>query len=179
MRVHEWMASGLAVVCSALLVSACQAPAPEPAAEPVDHAATLQGPTEAFAGAWQTGNTDALDEIVDPSFERRAPAGGSASGPEELKARINEFHAAYPDMDLTIDDIYYLENTAIVRWTFRGTNTGPGPGEAEPTGNAVEVSGMTEARFVDGKVVLEDVYFDSLSWMEQLGFSLAPGADGS
>ena len=81
-------------------------------------------------------------------------------------------------MDLTIDDIYYLENTAIVRWTFRGTNTGPGPGEVEPTGNAVEVSGMTEARFVDGKVVLEDVYFDSLSWMEQLGFSLAPG-DGS
>ena len=174
MGVRVRIGNGLAIVFVALLAGACQMPAQERAAMAVDHAASLEAPVEAFLDVWHTGNTDAVDTIVDASFERRAPADGALSGPEELKGLVTRFHTAFPDMRVIADQVYYLEDTAILHWTFTGTNTGPG--DWEPTGKAVSVSGMTELRLSGGKVVLEDVYFDALGWMEQLGFSLAPPA---
>jgi len=64
------------------------------------------------------------------------------------------------------------KDRAFVRWTFTGTNTGPG--DAPPSNKAVKVRGSTILEYKNGMIAFEDVYFDALDWNMQLGATLTP-----
>lgn len=156
---------------TAFFAAACQ-----PAAAPApDYAAAQQPLLDAFVAGWNTGNLDGMDAVLAPNMMRRSPgAGMNANGLEEQKAVMTQLRTAYPDAQVVQDETIHLENAAIVRWTFTGTNTGPG--DAPPTGKSVSISGMTLLRFADGKITEELVYFDSGDWMTQLGYTMVPPA---
>ena len=59
-------------------------------------------------------------------------------------------------------------------WTFRGTNTGELMGRA-PTGKKVEVTGINISRIEDGKIVEDQIVWDALGFMRQLGLVSPPG----
>jgi steroid delta-isomerase-like uncharacterized protein len=57
-----------------------------------------------------------------------------------------------------------------VRWTGIGKHTGPLPGiTVEPTGNTVEVEGISIFRVEDGKIAEQWCMWDALTFLKQLG----------
>ena len=96
-----------------------------------------------------------------------------ATNREELKASMNVFFTGFPDLQLANPDRYIFENDAFVYWTFTGTNTGVF-GEVPATGKKAEVSGLSHLHFNDdGKLLSEDVYYNELELLQQLGYVLA------
>ncbi len=130
---------------------------------------------DAFIEAWNDGDLDRLDEYIATDVVRRVPETmDGANSLEELKQRITDFRTAFPDMTVTIDEAIFAKNRAAAQWTFTGTNTGPG--DHPPTGKAVSIKGASVHRYEDGKLVEEDVYFDVLGFMTQLGLIQPPEA---
>jgi hypothetical protein len=89
-----------------------------------------------------------------------------------MKGVMKGLRSAYPDLKVVITDGRYAGDRAFLNWTATGTNTGPG--ETPPTRKAVKVDGYTVMHFVDGRIRHEEVYFDRLGWMTQLGATVTP-----
>ena len=132
---------------------------------------------DALVRAWNEGDLDGLDAYVSPNTRRRAPASlnSDASSLDELKEVIRDFRTAFPDAHVSIDEIYFQGNRSFGRWTFEGTNTGPGDFPA--TGKHVKVSGSSFSRYEDDRLTEEIVNFDALDMMTQLGLVDLPTAD--
>ncbi len=142
--------------------------------EKPDASIELKPLTDKYIEAWNTGNVDLLDDICDVNYVRRmSPASRSgADGLESLKTVITGFRTAYPDFHVTIVEIIYLKNKVISRYTFSGTNTGPGT--ISPTGKKYSGTGISISNFKNGKAVEEWAEVDNLNTMLQLGFTLTP-----
>jgi predicted ester cyclase len=132
----------------------------------------------ALLEAWNEGNLDGLDAHLDPNTIRRGPpsASSDANNLEELKQVITDFRTTFPDAKVTIDEIHFQEGRSFARWTFTGTNTGPG--DFPPTGKPVEFKGSSFGHYAGGKLVEEHVYFDGFDMMSQLGLVPDPSAAG-
>jgi steroid delta-isomerase-like uncharacterized protein len=155
---------------AAFFAAACQ-----PAAAPApDYAAVQQPAIDAYLGGWSTGNLDGLDAALAPNVMRRSSAGMNADNLDELKAAMTALRTAYPDAKVVSDETIHMPNAAVLRWTFTGTNTGPG--DTPPTGKSVSLSGLTLLRFADGKITEEHVAFDAADWYTQLGYTITPAA---
>jgi predicted ester cyclase len=148
-----------------LLLAACKAPAPP------DYAAQYQPVVDGFLAGWNAGNLDGLDAVVAPTFRRVGAGGTAAEGLEGLKKLMTKLRTAYPDMKVAIDEIHFMQGVSFNRWTFTGTNTGPG--DQPPTGKSVKLSGLTLLRYEGNKIVEEIAYFDALDWYQQLGLTVA------
>ena len=129
---------------------------------------------DALISAWNTGNLGVLDAYLATNTTRRAPASlfSDAHNLAEVKKVITDFRTAFPDTIVTIDEAFYLEGRSFTKWTFKGTNTGPGAHPA--TGKPVKVSGVSFARYDGGKLIEELVYFDALEFLSQLGLIEPP-----
>jgi serine phosphatase RsbU (regulator of sigma subunit) len=80
---------------------------------------------------------------------------------------VGEFHSAFPDMHVSIDDQIAEGDKVVNRITFRGTHQREWRGIA-PTGKEVEIKGITIFRFSpEGKVVEVWDSYDQLRVMRQ------------
>jgi predicted ester cyclase len=170
-KLLPWSA-GVAVcglVLSVLLsVAGCAQPDPSERIKP--HLDT-------YLRAWNTGDFKGLEEAVSSQFElRSSPLFEPVRGLDSLKYSITSLRAAYPDLQITAEETIYATNAITVRWTFRGTNSGPG--QQPPTGKAVNVPGMSILHVSAGKLTDEWIAGNDLYWSEQLGYSLAPTSPG-
>jgi SnoaL-like polyketide cyclase len=73
--------------------------------------------------------------------------GGDAT---EVTEVARSFIDAFPDIQVFMDDVVFNDETVEYRWTFTGTNTGPGG-----TGRAVRITGFEEWTFGDDGLVVE------------------------
>ncbi len=89
-------------------------------------------------------------------------------GPAGVKEQVSGYRTAFPDLQLTADEIVAEGDLVVTRWTGRGTHTGELMGIA-PTGKEVTVSGITIARLANGKIAEEWELMDALGMMVQLG----------
>ena len=114
-------------------------------------------------------NASILNEVLAPGYSRYMNGVKVASNAEELAEGFkNTYVKGFPDMTITTEERIYSDNKLYLHWTFRGTNTGEFNGAA-PTGNKVEVSGISEAKFnSEGKMLIEKVYYNELDLMNQL-----------
>lgn len=80
---------------------------------------------------------------------------------------------ASSDLVIAIDDIIAEGDKVVIRYTGRGTNTGPFGG-LPPTGKRLSISGVTVYRFSDGKIVEEWTTYNMLEILRQLGYYPAP-----
>jgi predicted ester cyclase len=67
-----------------------------------------------------------------------------------------------------IEDIIAEGETVTARWSCKGTHKGDLGGIA-PTGKQFNISGISVARFTNGKMVEAWVNWDALGLMRQLG----------
>jgi len=59
-------------------------------------------------------------------------------------------------------------------WTFTGTQTGPlslpDGTQLPPTGKRLEIKGMELVQVRDGKIVVDNLYYDAMAILGQAGF---------
>src|SRR5215218_4829852 len=110
-------------------------------------------------------------ELVDEIFERyisHQPDGSTlVRGPEDVKRFHREFHSAFSDFHINIEEQIAEGDKVVSRYTMRGTHQGDFRGLA-PTGKEVELNAVTIFRFSpEGKVVETWDSYDQLSLMRQ------------
>ncbi len=127
-----------------------------------------------YVEAWNTGNFNDLDAIMDPHFVRHSNDQPAVEGLEGMQKVISGLRTAYPDVKIVVKEEIDAENKSVCRWTLTGTNTGAG--EMPPTGKSVKQWGISIFHFSDGKLAEEWVAFDNQSFLRQLGFTLKPPA---
>jgi serine phosphatase RsbU (regulator of sigma subunit) len=110
-------------------------------------------------------------ELVDQIFERyisHQPDGSTlVRGPEDVKRFHREFHSAFSDFHLSIEDQIAEGDKVVSRYTMRGIHQRQFRDMA-PTGKEVELKAVTIFRFSpEGKVVETWDSYDQLSLMRQ------------
>lgn len=140
-------------------------------AHPDHHGAPMKAAVDTVMKAWDTGNVDQLDEVLADNFTRTAPQSARpVDGPDGLKQAIRELRDEYRDFHIVNEENHFHDDIAFVRWTVTGTRSNEG--EVTSAGKPVKVSGLTMFRFEEGRIVKEEIYFDTLGWLQQLGYSL-------
>jgi len=64
---------------------------------------------------------------------------------------VSTMHTAHPDLRFTIDDLVAEDDRVTIRWTLRGTNSGPLFGRP-PSGQPVELAAIVIFRIADGRL---------------------------
>jgi steroid delta-isomerase-like uncharacterized protein len=122
-----------------------------------------------FEELWNKGNLSLADQLFAPNYEHHdASSPDFGRGPESERKRATLYRTAFPDMHLTIEDIIAEGETVMTRWSCHGTHNGDLNGIA-PTGKQFTISGVTIARFANGKLAEGYVNWDALGLMQQLG----------
>ncbi len=127
---------------------------------------------DGYVEAWNTGNMDVLDGVVDAQIVRIVGSTVTSEDLDSLKKTIAGFREQYPDFHVTIDESINAGDRRVSRWSFTGTHSGLGNPALE--GKTVSVSGMSFDRMAGGKMVEERLEVNQLPWMLQLGYTLTP-----
>ena len=113
-------------------------------------------------------------DVLAPGYIAHAPG---LPGPLDLEAWSQftaSFVEAFPDLRLTVEDIFSGGDRVAARVAFRGTHRGEFQG-LPPTGKEVAFSSMEFNRVVDGKVEEHWVEINLLGLVQQLGVATIPG----
>ena len=110
---------------------------------------------------------DLIPKIIADTFVFRTIP-GLPPGPMAFEMSIGMYHNAFPDIQVTIDDLIAEGDKIVVRQTFRGTHQGP-MGSVAPTGKQVTFSGMFIFRVENDQFVEEWALLDGLALQNQLG----------
>lgn len=116
---------------------------------------------ERFVRALGTNDQTLLDEIYDPDVALFTPLGWPVRGLPAVKEFLNQFHAAYPGLRVTLHDEFSSADGHRVcfRFVLHFHNTGPFYGNP-PTGDRGTMSETHAVRLRDGKIV-EDFVGDN------------------
>jgi predicted ester cyclase len=113
------------------------------------------------------GNLEVADEIFDRYLSHQPDGSTFQRGPEDVKRFIGEFHSAFHNFRLSIEEQIAEGDKVTTRVALRGTHLGDFRGMA-PTGKEIEIMGMAVFRFSsEGKVVETWDYFDQLRLTRQ------------
>jgi steroid delta-isomerase-like uncharacterized protein len=122
-----------------------------------------------FEELWNKGNLSLADELFAPNYEHHdASTLDFGRGPESEKKRATLYRTAFPDIQLTMEEVIAEGEIVMTRWSCRGTHKGDLSGIA-PTGKRINISGVTIARLANGKMAESWVNWDALGLMQQLG----------
>jgi len=120
------------------------------------------------------GNIEKGFEVCAPEYRLYFPSntGNPLTKEQNLEIAIQTFQA-FPDTVYEIKDIVAVDDKVIARGVDIATHTQEFQG-IPPTGKKLEVSWLVIFRFEEGKIVEAWQEFDSLGWMQQLGYELKP-----
>jgi len=125
-----------------------------------------------------TGSLDAAEEIYAPDYVGHDPTlPEDVHGAEAARQFATTYRSAFPDLTCTIEDQIAEGDKVATRFSAYGTHQGETEELGPPTGNRVEITGVSIERFSEGKVVEAWDNFDALGMMQQLGF--IPGSEQS
>ena len=123
---------------------------------------------------WNKKEITKLELVMTENVSRRVNNIIVANNRKEVAANIAVFISGFPDLFITLSNLQLSDKHASYNWIFSGTNTGIF-GEFPATGKIVKISGMSKVIFdEEGKIVLEDVSYNELDLLQQLGYSLEP-----
>jgi steroid delta-isomerase-like uncharacterized protein len=98
---------------------------------------------------------------------------GTFEGLSEIHERLARDLTAFPDAKYTVASFVEQGDSFADEWTFTGTNTGPfrlpDGTEVPPTGRRMEIRGMELVQVRDGKIVVDNLYYDFMAALAQLG----------
>ena len=129
---------------------------------------------EFMESVWNQKDLSAIDKFFNNSFTRRVNSVNLASSRSELAANLQVYFTGFPDLKIQGENMVSNGNQVYMSWTLTGTNTGV-YGELQPTGKKIRISGITRFEFDEsGKIVHEDVFYNELSLLQQMGHTLNP-----
>jgi len=112
---------------------------------------------------WNGRNYEAAHDLYSDAY-----ANGFGTGPAARVEPIRRYHETFPDLHLEIEEVIITADSAVLRATFRGTDTGGYVGRP-PTGRSVDEWVVFIMHFDGGKIVREWVGADKLGLFIQLG----------
>jgi steroid delta-isomerase-like uncharacterized protein len=128
--------------------------------------------------AYNSRDQDAEAAARAPGFLVHVPGAPAPLDSEGWIAFAFGFAQAFPDLHLTIEDIFATDDRVAARITFRGTHRGPFQG-IPPTERPVTFTAIEFNRMEGGKVAEHWVELDVLGLMTQLGANPAPEPAGT
>ncbi|HWF17471.1 MAG TPA: ester cyclase [Acidimicrobiales bacterium] len=109
-----------------------------------------------------------IDEVFVPDVRMRTPLPIRATGAAAIKEVFATLLRAYPDLEITIEDVIEEGDKVVARNTVTGTHRGDYMG-LPPTGRSVTYNEIFIVRFVNGRVAETWGVVDVLAQMKQLG----------
>jgi steroid delta-isomerase-like uncharacterized protein len=107
---------------------------------------------------------------TESSVNRFLALGVDARGPDQIATFFRELLAAFPDLQMTIENVVEDDPYAVVQWSLGGTFDGASFQGIEPTGGRVAFRGCDVFRFADdGKLDVNTIYFDGAEFARQIG----------
>lgn len=117
-------------------------------------------------------NLDVLDELYSTDFVYHSP-GNPDLDREGLKQGLAAYVAAFPDVRMTIEDMFAAGDRVAVRFTARGKHQGEYLG-VSPTGKQVTVTSILIHRLAGGRMVEDWEWEDQLGVLRQLSLVSLP-----
>jgi predicted ester cyclase len=128
--------------------------------------------------AWNSQDVETFAKRHKDNVIVRWPGQPPTHGVQAHRQEAIDFFRAFPDQKL--ENRPYRVFLASGDWTcsiarFRGTMTGPMKGpdgkEIPPTGKSFDVEFCTVARWDNGQIVEENLFYDLVTFMKQIGLS--------
>jgi steroid delta-isomerase-like uncharacterized protein len=129
--------------------------------------------TDRVLKVWNEGDLDITEELYGADYIRHHPIPSANASLDDFKNTVISNRSAFPDYNLTFDEMIIKNDKIIIRATMTGTNTAP-IGERPATGKKVRMSGIYIFRISAGKISEEWTFFNLLSYYQQLGYTVTP-----
>ncbi|SHJ20200.1 conserved hypothetical protein, steroid delta-isomerase-related [Pseudozobellia thermophila] len=124
--------------------------------------------------SWNKKNMDTLQSLLVEDFICRHNGIRVVDDRSEMQAFMNVYFTGFPDARIETDTLVVNKGQLSTHWTFNGTHTGTFR-QLRPTGKKVRINGHAIVSFDSkGKIVREDVYYNELEFLQQLGYTLNP-----
>ena len=121
------------------------------------------------------GNLSLADEMFAADFiEHEELPAEAARGREGVKQMMTMMRSAFPDFQVTIEDMIAEGDKVVIRQTWTGTHQGEFMG-MPPTGKRIAFGVFDIIRIEGGKFVEHWGQMDSTGLMQQLGADTTPG----
>ena len=127
---------------------------------------------EKYGRVWDADAPASLvDEIFTADVVDHNPQPGQSAGLDGIKQVIGLYHAVFPDLRVTVEDVVADGgDRAVLRWSATGTHQGDQLG-IPATQRQVEMTGIDILRIEDGRIAERWGETNGLELMQQLGAS--------
>ena len=115
-----------------------------------------------------------IDELFTTDWVYHGVGGQEIYGPKGLKQFLTDYHNAFPDIQVKVENLIAEGDKVVSHVTSRGTHNGELMGIA-PTGKQVTVPGICISRFVGDKIVEDWEIIDLFGMLQQLDVIPSPG----
>ncbi len=124
--------------------------------------------TERLGAAVNSGNLNALHEVFAPNVIDRDPASDQEPGPQGFIHFFTGFRTAFPDLNISVEQLVADEDNVAIAYTVTGTHQGDFLG-IPATGRQIKARGVQVARFEHGLIVERWGSSDQLGILQQIG----------
>jgi steroid delta-isomerase-like uncharacterized protein len=124
--------------------------------------------TERLGAAVNSGNLNELKTVFSPNVVDRDPASDQQPGPEGFIHFFTGFRAAFPDLNISVEQLVADEENVAIAYTVTGTHQGDFLG-IPATGRQIKARGVQIARFENGQIVERWGSSDQLGILQQIG----------
>ena len=125
-----------------------------------------------YVERYNAGDLDGVMDLYADDAVQLMPE-GVFEGREAIRERLARDLEACPDIAWTVESFVEDGDEFSDEWSFVATQTGPfklpDGTEVPPSGKQVELRGMEYVKVRDGKIVVDNLYYDNLAVMAQLG----------
>lgn len=133
-----------------------------------------------YVERYNAGDLDGVMDLYAEDAVQIMPD-GTYEGWTAVRDRLAQELDGFAELNHTVRSFVEQGDTFADEWTFTGTHTGPfllpDGSQLPPTGKQVEIRGMELVQVRDGKIVVDNLYYDSMAVLVQLG--LVPVPEGA
>jgi predicted ester cyclase len=124
-----------------------------------------------YQNIWNRRMLRLIPQLYSDTLIFNGPTDRKLTGAAAYQAFVLSMLSMFPDLAITVQEVYWMGNCAegvlaTVRWNANGTHRGPGIYGA-PSLRAVRFWGITQHRFVAGKIVEEWLLFNEVDLLMQ------------
>lgn len=153
-----------ALIFLSLLCSGCSPGKQETPSEAEAEADKLMDFALRYTAAWNSHDAARVASFYAENGSLTINDGEPSVGQEGVTAAAQGFITAFPDIVVEMDKLTAEGDQVIYRWTFTGTNTGPGG-----SGNAVRISGFEQWTIgADGLIARSLGNYDEAEYQRQV-----------
>jgi steroid delta-isomerase-like uncharacterized protein len=123
---------------------------------------------EDFSRVWDAGSPpDLVDRIFAPEVVDHSPQPGQVDGREGMRQMLDLYHAVFPDLRVTTEEVLVSGDRGVLRWSATGTHEGAQLG-VPATHRQVRMTGIDIVRAEDGRIVEHWGEGNALEMMQQI-----------